>query len=244
MGIDPINHLPSHEQANKYRQAALASFGAWPMASIPLAGVTLLAVEASGTTPVGHTERPSTPSHVERRRRAPWLRQRLRERRLPRLPHWLEALITAIVTTIIALVVIGAAGIFWLWGATYTLQGIERGLAWLAANQNLSFVLTWWRSLGPYQWAVPLAFSLSEMVWAPIRRFLPRAQGPVLISSAIFSAVDIFTTHLGLTIRQPWRLLSSVALTFLPEAALLGALRLVAEAWLNLWDALRRTPEA
>lgn len=244
MGVDLFNHLLSHEQADKYRQTALASFRAWPTATVPLAGVSFLAVETSGTTRVGHAERPSPPSPIERRRRAPWLRQRLRERRLPRLPRWLEALITALVTTVIALVVIGAAGVFWLWGATYTLQGIEQGLAWLAANQNLSFVLAWWRELGPYQWGVPLAFSLSEMVWAPIRRFLPKAQGPVLISSAVFSVVDIFTTHLGLTIRQPWRLLSAVALTFLPEAALLGALRLVAEAWLNLWDALQRTPEA
>lgn len=234
MGEDIFEQLLAREQADAHRRAALAYAEAQHVHTVPL-----FSTEARGAAGQADRQAPSN-----QRRRRSWVRQRLRQRRLPGLPRWLEALITALVTTVVAAVIVSAAGVFWLWGATYTLQGVERGLDWLANTQNLGFVLNWWRSLGLYRWTVPLAFSLAEMIWAPIRRFLPQAQGPVLICSAIFSAVDIFTTHLGLPIRQPWRLLGAVALTFLPEASLLWALRLIAEAWLNVWDALRQSGEA
>ncbi|MBX0331281.1 hypothetical protein K2Z83_26890 [Oscillochloris sp. ZM17-4] len=185
----------------------------------------------------------ASPARRRTRRLVRW-GKRLRQRRLPGLPSWLEALIAALVATLIGLVVLAATGVFWLWGASYTLQGIDRSLAWIATTRNLPGVLTWWRGLGDYQWAVPAAFSCSEMIWAPIRRFLPKAQGPVLVIAAIFSAVDIFTTHLGLAIRQPWRLISAIALTFLPESAGLWALQFIAEGWMNVWATLQHPVEA
>lgn len=182
----------------------------------------------------------AAPAHRRPRRAANWMRKQIRQRRLPGLSSWLEALIAALVATLIGLVVLAATGVFWLWGASYTMQGIAQGLQWLATERDLPQILTWWNQLGAYQWAVPVAFSCSEMIWAPIRRFLPRAQGPVLVIAAIFSAIDIFTTHLGLAIRQPWRLIGAIGLTFLPESAGLWALQFIAEGWLNLWATLRR----
>lgn len=163
---------------------------------------------------------------------------------LPHAPSWLAALIAALVATLIGLIVLGATGVFWVWGASYTLQGIDQGLQWLARERAMPQILTWWRQLGSAQWAVPIAFSCSEMIWAPIRRFLPHAQGPVFIIAAIFAAVDIFTTHLGLPIVQPWRLIGAFGLTFLPESAGLWALQFITEGWLHLWATLRTTSEA
>lgn len=190
-------------------------------------------------------DQPRAAAPAQRRIRRPprSMRTPLHHRRLPGLPGWLEALIAALIATLIGMVVLAATGVFWVWGSSYTLEGIDQGLQWLATERHIPEVLTWWHQLGNYQWVVPIAFSCSEMIWAPIRRFLPKAQGPILIITVLFSAVDIFTTHLGLSIRQPWRLISAIALTFLPESAGLWALQFIAEGWLHLWETLRYVPE-
>lgn len=224
----------THEHAEAQRRAVLAYAAALPGRTVPPG--TLGDEDAHGA-PASETQRRT-------RRPARWVRKQLRQRRLPGLPNWLEALIAAVVATLIGCVVLAATGVFWLWGASYTMEGIDQGLQWLARERNLPAVLNWWRQLGSYQWAVPVAFSCSELIWAPIRRFLPKAQGPVLVIAAIFAVADTFTTFLGLSIRQPWRLIGAVALTFLPESAGLWALQFIAEGWLHLWATLRHGAEA
>lgn len=235
MSNESFHPLLGHEHAEACRRAGPAYAETQPGRNVTSGG---------GGPDEARGAEQAAPPRRRRRHAVRWRRTPRRGRPLPGAPGWLEALIAALVATLISLVVLAATGVFWVWGSSYTLQGIEQGLQWLARERDLPQLLSWWQHLGPSRWVVPVAFSCSEMIWAPIRRFLPKVQGPALVAVALFSAADVFTTHLGLTIRQPWRLLGTLGLTFLPEAAGLWALQFMAEGWLHLWEARPHASEA
>lgn len=93
----------------------------------------------------------------------------------------------------------GAAALWYL-GGFFTIQGVTGFWQWLSQATTTPWFVSWWGSTGLWQWAVPVTFTIGEVLGSPhARRFFAGEQPGVMVAAAaLIVSLDLYTTYEGL----------------------------------------------